>query len=272
MTEDTRRHALSFGPAAIEYDRFRPSYPTQAVRWSLGLPAGEAEPGPRSGRPTPSGLGDVVAPLRVVDLGAGTGLLTRVLLQLGHHAVPVEPDEGMRAQLDHATPGTTALAGSAEEIPLPDADADAVVAGQAYHWFDPPRAHAEAARVLRPGGTFAAIWNERDEAVPWVAALSELASRVLGGRGIREDGPNPESFGDGFGPVEQTDFRHATRHTADTLVGLVGTRSYYLTAAPDRRREMDEAVRDLAATHPDLAGRPEFELPYVTRVYRARRG
>lgn len=247
MTEAARRQALSFGAAADAYDRFRPDYPTEAVRWAVGD----------------------APPVRVVDLGAGTGLLSRVLLGLGHQVVPVEPDEGMRARLAHATPGTTALAGSAERIPLPDGDADAVVAGQAYHWFDPERAHAEVARVLRADGTFAAIWNERDESVPWVAALSELADRVLGERGAGED--RPASFGDGFGAVEHARFRHSTRHTADTLVGMIATRSYYLTAASRQRREMDAAVRDLAATHPDLAGRDSFELPYRTEVFRARR-
>lgn len=248
MTEDTRRQALSFGPAAAAYDRFRPGYPAEAVEWAVG---------------------NAAPPVRVVDLGAGTGLLSRGLLELGHQVVPVEPDEEMRAQLARATPGTTALAGSAEQIPLPDAEADAVVAGQAYHWFDPERAHAEVARVLQPGGTFAVLWNERDAATPWVAALSRLANQILGERGAREEGP--ASFGTAFDPTEHVQFRHTTWHTADTLVGMIATRSYYLTADPSRRREMDDAIRDLVATHPHLAGRDRFELPYRTEVYRARR-
>lgn len=284
MTEDTRRHALSFGPAATEYDRFRPSYPVDAVRWALGLSTGGARPSPESPQPRPESSSPAPGstappsptvtggPLRVVDLGAGTGLLTRVLLRLGQHVVPVEPDEQMRAQLARATPGTTALAGSAERIPLPDADADAVVVGQAYHWFDPPRAHTEVARVLRPGGLFAVLRNERDESVAWVAALSELGDRILGPQGITKDGRALASFGAHFGPVERAEFHHRTRHTADTLVGMVATRSYYLTAGPELQREMTEAVRDLAATHPDLAGRDSFELPYRTQVFRARRG
>lgn len=146
-----------------------------------------------------------------------------------------------------------------------------MVAGQAYHWFDPSRAHAEVAQVLRPGGTFAAIWNERDENVRWVADLSALAEQILSGSGVRTHRRRPDSFGAEFTPLERREFRHVTRHTADTLLGMVATRSYYLTAGPRQRKEMDDAVRHLVATHPDLAGRADFELPYVTRVYRARR-
>jgi SAM-dependent methyltransferase len=239
---------LSFGAAAADYDRFRPRYPDEAVSWAAAGPP----------------------PRRVVDLGAGTGILTRILLALGYDAVPVEPDEGMRAQLAAATPGTTALAGSAETIPLGDGEADGVVAGQAYHWFERDRAHAEAARVLRAGGTFAALWNVWDETVPWVAELRRITGPEPGYRGAH-DSRAPESFGDRFDGVERGEFRHDTTHTADTLVNLIATRSYYITAGPQRQRELDVAVRDLVATHPDLAGRYQFELPYRTFVYRARR-
>ncbi|MEH1102872.1 class I SAM-dependent methyltransferase [Micromonospora sp. CPCC 205561] len=245
MTDPT--HALSFGAAAGDYDRFRPRYPEAAVRWAL------------------DGLD---APARVVDLGAGTGILTRGVLALGHHVVPVEPDPGMRAQLETATPGTPALAGSAESVPLPDGAADAVLAGQAYHWFDPERAHAEIARLLRPGGLLAPIWNLRDERTAWVAELARIAR--LG------DSPDDLAgrfgdFGPAFEPAEQAWFAHRPTLTPDELVGMVRTRSYYLTADPGRRRDVDRELRELLDTHPELAGRERFELPYRTLVCRARR-
>lgn len=231
--------ARSFGAAAAHYDRVRPTYPVQAVRWAIGDP-----------------------PARVVDLGAGTGILTRVLLAAGFDVVPVEPDEGMRTQLATATSETVALAGSAEAIPLPDGSVDAVVAGQAYHWFAHQPAHREIARVLRPNGVFAPMWNLRDESVPWVAELSRIASLSNGtGRpdmGVRSLGPR-------FGPVQRAEFRHSVTQTPDGLVELVKSRSYYLTAAPARRAEMADAVRDLARR----LGQPRFELPYVTVAYRA---
>jgi SAM-dependent methyltransferase len=184
---------------------------------------------------------------------------------LGHEVTAVEPDPGMRARLAVRLPGAAAVEGSAERIPMPDGSADAVVAGQAYHWFDPEAAHAEIARVLRPGGVFAPIWNLRDESVAWVARLSELAGADRDGsahaRGLARD-----QFGEAFGPAEHRDFRHGQPHTPGSLLALLKSRSYYLVAGPERRRDIETGVRRLTADLPD-----SFELPYVTRVYRMNR-
>ncbi|GHJ51443.1 putative methyltransferase [Nonomuraea sp. TT08I-71] len=245
MTDPTQ--ALSFGAAAADYDRFRPRYPEEALRWAL------------------DGL---AAPARVVDLGAGTGILTRGVLALGHRVVPVEPDPGMRAQLAAATPGTTALAGSAEAVPLPDGSADAVLVGQAYHWFDREPAHAEIARVLRPGGTFAPIWNVRDERVTWVAELTRIAHLGYGTGDVTE---KYADFGPAFTPVELGEFAHTTTLTPDEVIGMLHTRSYWLTATPAEQERIDRELRELFATHLDLAGRATVELPYRTLVLRSRR-
>ncbi|MGV9216183.1 class I SAM-dependent methyltransferase [Micromonospora sp. RB23] len=238
--------ALSFGVAASDYDRFRPRYPEAAVRWAL------------------DGLRDA----HVVDLGAGTGILTRQVLALGHDVTPVEPDPGMRAQLDAATAGCSALAGGAEAIPLPDDAADAVVVGQAYHWFDRDRAHAEIARVLRGGGTFAPIWNLRDERVAWVAELGRIAH--LGDNAGDVVG-RYDDFGAAFTPIETGEFTHHTTLTPDEVVAMMHTRSYWLTAPADRRARIDRDLHDLFTGHPDLAGRETVDLPYRTIVLRARR-
>lgn len=268
--ENWEKRGSSFGLAAEVYDRTRPDYPEEAVRWILGE-----------------------TPCSVIDLGAGTGILTRKLVAAGHHATAVEPDEAMRERLADTTPGATVLAGGAESIPVPDASVDAVVASHAYHWFEPEPAHAEIARVLRPGGVFAAVWNLRDEEVPWSADLSAIlgdedsdvdrdtaAAVMLHGalaalRG-NDDARLSEwrwlrnpSFGDAFGEIERRFFPNSTKHTVDTLVGLVKSRSYYLTAGPARQRELENQIRHLAETHPDLAGREVFELPYVTVVFRS---
>ncbi|MEU1809319.1 class I SAM-dependent methyltransferase [Micromonospora aurantiaca (nom. illeg.)] len=247
MTDPTA--ALSFGAAAAEYDRFRPRYPEAALRWAL------------------DGLHDA----QVVDLGAGTGILTRGLLALTGpvaQVVPVEPDPGMRARLADATPGTTALAGSAEAVPLPDRSADAVLVGQAYHWFDRERAHAEVARVLRPGGTFAPVWNIRDERVGWVAELTRIAHL---GDNAGDVTQRYADFGAAFTAVEVGEFAHATTLTPDEVVGMLHTRSYWLTAGADERLRVDAELAELFAGHPDLAGRDAVELPYRTMVLRARR-
>lgn len=236
--------ARSFGAAADQYDRYRPTYPEEAVRWVAGD-----------------------QPARVVDLGAGTGILSRALVALGHEVIPVEPDEGMRERLVAASPELTPLAGSAEAIPLPDASVDGVVAAQAYHWFDPKRAHVEIARVLRPEGRFAVLWNVRDQSVDWVAQLSAIAEGLAPGGRVKL--PVIASFGPLFGPVEGRQLTHTVAHTPETLVELIKTRSYYLTASAEQRRAIEERIRRLCATHPDLAGRDTFPLPYQIRCYRA---
>jgi SAM-dependent methyltransferase len=233
---DERR--LSFGPAADLYDAVRPTYPVEAARWMLGD-----------------------EPCRVADLGAGTGIFTRILAGLGHDVVAIEPDSGMLERLRERTPGVEALEGSAETIPLPDGSLDAVTAAQSHHWFANEAAYAEIARVLRPGGVFAPISNSRDESVEWVAELSELTDSADG----TSAGWPPADFGPSFGPVESAEFRHATTLDADGLVLLVQSRSHYLVSSPERQRQVVEGVRELASRLPE-----RFELPYVTTAQRAR--
>src|SRR5437764_7040473 len=131
------RRELSFDSVADEYERTRPTYPA-AVLDPLPLDADTA----------------------VLDLGAGTGKLTRVLSERYRDVTAVEPLENMRAMLERSVPGVIALAGSAERIPLDDGSVEGVFAAQAFHWFDKPVALPEIARVLRPGGVFAIIWNQ----------------------------------------------------------------------------------------------------------------
>src|SRR5262245_57888935 len=142
--DERRGRASSFGEVAEAYERARPGYPDDAVRWLTGA-----------------------EPCDVVDLGAGTGKLTRSLVGLGHRVIAVEPLPGMLEQLRGAVPRATALSGSAEAIPLADASADVVVCAQSFHWFDHETALPEIARVLRPGGRLALVWNTRDDRDPF---------------------------------------------------------------------------------------------------------
>jgi SAM-dependent methyltransferase len=235
---------LSFGGWAEEYERFRPGYPEAVVTWLVGVPA----------------------PARVVDVGAGTGRLSVALAALGHDVLAVEPDDAMRTVAEAALPGHT-VAGTAEQLPVDDASVDAVVAGQAYHWFDPERAHPEIARVLRPGGSLGLVWNLRDDRTGWSAALTDLTGSMAS---LRSDNrARAPELGPDFGPVEQLEVAHAQDLDLDGLLGLVSSWSY-VALRPDRAAVLD-AVRELAATHPDTAGHERFALPYVCRAFRARR-
>lgn len=245
----------AFGAAAEVYDRSRPDYSVEAVAWCLA-PAGEA-------------------PLGVVDVGAGTGKLTGALLALGHEVVAVEPDQMMLARLrDVHGDGArlTCRTGCAEDLGLPDGSVDAVIAGQAWHWFDEELAGAEFARVLRPGGIAAAIWNTRNEAVDWVRAWSEIVEEGAHPTGRKliahQGGP---VFGSAFDDREDATFHHEQRLTPDDVVALAASRSYTITLPAERRAALLAAVEDLVATNPDLAGRDTVTLSYVVECHRARR-
>ena len=157
---ETRR--LSFGSVAADYDRYRPSPPPQALDWLIPPDA-----------------------TAILDLAAGTGVVTRELVGRAARVFAVEPDERMRAVLAARCPGAEVLDGQGEDIPLPDASVDAVVISAAWHWLDPERAVPEITRVLRVGGTLGVIWISRDDRVPWVAEFNALAreSRVRTVRG-----------------------------------------------------------------------------------------
>lgn len=243
--------ARSFGRAADRYDAIRPTYPPAALIWALA---------PALDKPR----------LTVVDLGAGTGILTRLLVDLGHDVTAVDPDELMLATLREKSPGIVgARVGDAEHIPLPDGFADVVTAGQAYHWFDPELAHPEIARVLRPGGVFAPIWNIRDHSYAWVSRMSELIGRSEAEQTVRDlEGSH---FAPYFTPTERWTYKYSRPFTEDSLVDLVKSRSYYISGDDAHQARLEDNARHLVRTHPDLAGHDKFDLPYETVAYRMRR-
>jgi SAM-dependent methyltransferase len=236
--EDRELHARSFGPIAGRYERGRPPYPPAAVDWLL----------PRTAR-------------AVLDLGAGTGKLTRELLRRGLDVTAVDPSGGMLDELRRVLPAVPALTGRAEDIPLPDHCLDAVVVAQAWHWVDPGRAVPEVARVLRPGGGLGLVWNVRDERTDWVRRLGQIMQSPAQIRDVRVGPP--------FAPPEVRDFPWTHRIGRDQLLDLVASRSYIILRPSDERAAILAQVRQLLATHPALVGRTLFELPYVTRCVRA---
>ena len=233
---------MSFSAVAEAYERARPEYPEEAADWLTGEP-----------------------PRDVVDLAAGTGKLTRVLVRLGHRVTAVEPLPEMLDQLRVAVPEAEPVIGKAESMPLADGFADAVVAGQAYHWFDHDPALAEIARVLRPGGTFGAIWNMRDESVDWVARLSA----VVGSEGKSEREPEHEVAASGlYEPLEEAEFRWEQTLDRARLRDLVLSRSYCASLPPEER---EPVLASVEALYDEVAGPGGLLMPYVTYCFRARK-
>jgi SAM-dependent methyltransferase len=238
--EHARGPATSFAEVAGPYERGRPTYPEEAVRWLVGD-----------------------EPLDAVDLGAGTGKLTRVLVGLGHRVTAIEPLPEMLELLPAAAPGAAAILGSAEIIPLPDAYADVVTAAQAFHWFDLELALPEIARVLRPQGRLALVWNTRDDRESWVAQLSTTIGAETVERGDVEEPIRASGL---FGPVERATFEWSQRLDRATVRDLVLSRSYCAIRPSDEREVILTEVERLFDEH-EKGG--ELELPYVTQCYRA---
>jgi SAM-dependent methyltransferase len=255
--DDRERRGASFGAVAAAYAEHRPDYPEAAVRWCLA-PALASGP-------------DVTA-LRVLDLGAGTGKLTALLAGLGADVTAVEPHASMLAELHRLLPSVRALPGSAESIPLPDGSVDAVLCGQAMHWFDMPRALPEIARVLTGGGVLAGLWNNDDDRVEWVAGLEAAAegaaAPALSRRRAQAAEYGVDQFGlELFSPTERAEFGNSQRHTAESLVATVATHSKLLVMEPAERDRLLSQVRDYLASRPETSG-GEFTLPMVTSVVR----
>jgi ubiquinone/menaquinone biosynthesis C-methylase UbiE len=232
--------ARGFARSADAYDRARPDYPEPAIAWLAERL-------------------DLRPERTVVDVAAGTGKLTRPLAATGATVVAIEPVAEMRARIGPAA--ERALDGTAEAMPLPDASADAVTVGQAFHWFDGPAALAEIHRVLRPGGALALIWNRRPLDNPVHAAIARIIEPYRGDAPAHRSGDWRTAFAatTRFGPLEERTFDHARPHDADALADRVGSTSFVAALDDGPRAEVIAAVRALAADGP-------VELPYVCEV------
>lgn len=256
-TEERLRHGSSFGAAAAAYAEHRPDYAEAAVRWALE-PVWSRQP------------------LRVIDLGAGTGKLTATLVRLGVDVTAVEPDPDMLAELRRELASVRSVPGHAEEIPLPDASVDAVLAGQAMHWFDLDRALPEIARVLTPGGVLAGLWNVDDDRVGWVAEFAEMTKRktsvtLLRWRDAAAQSRQEHLIAAGYGlfPAAQTgEFEHGQARTAETLLATIATHSNFLVMEESERATLLARVGDFLHARPETSS-DEFVLPMLTVVLRA---
>ncbi|MDQ3896356.1 MAG: methyltransferase domain-containing protein [Actinomycetota bacterium] len=242
---------VGFGRDPEVYERSRPSYPPEAVAWlceHLAIGPGAT----------------------VVDLAAGTGKLTRLLVPAGAALVAVEPVEGMRRVLGEAVPGVPVVAGTAEALPLRTASVDAVCVAQAFHWFDADRAFAELARVLRPGGRVGLLWNARDRSVDWVDRAWAIMDRVEKKAPWRDHEHWRESaLGDRpqFGELHAATFHHEHPTTPEGVVERIRGVSHVAVLPPDEQAAVLGEVRDLLARHPDTRGRDQLRIPYRVDCY-----
>jgi SAM-dependent methyltransferase len=247
-----RDRRLRFGSAADAYHTFRPTYPDEAVAWAL-QPAAPVD--------------------RILDLAAGTGKLTGSLIDRAPEVVAVEPDSAMLRVLRATFPPIRALAGSAEDIPLPDSSVDAVVVGQAFHWFDPVAGGREIARVLRPGGLLAALWNSEDARVEWVSSYHLAADSSGRVPGVPQGSDRSELPGLGlFELAGRREFDYTRRLTVERLINELATHSWALVSTEAERDGVFERIREYFASRSELVAEDgTLELPMRTLVARALR-
>jgi SAM-dependent methyltransferase len=247
------QRAMSFGAIADDYDRLRPGPPDAALDWLLPADCRVA-----------------------VDVGAGTGLLTRALARRVARVVAVEPDPRMRAVLRARSPGVEAVAGTGEAIPLPDASADAVLVSSAWHWMDPDRAVPEVTRVLRDGGRFGVLWTSRDREVGWLRELRWPGPPAADAdAGPPDAGRRPRTHavalpeGAPLRDIMTQTFRFTLTMSVTSLVDLLGTYSGVITASPrDRKAALAHARAALEQRFP---GASLIEVPMRSWCWRADR-
>jgi SAM-dependent methyltransferase len=242
--------AKGFAREAQAYSRGRPDYPVALDQWlrdELGLNETRT----------------------VVDLGAGTGKFSLRLLATGAHIIAVEPVSEMLDQLTRAIPSIAARSGTAENIPVNDGVADAVVCAQSFHWFATRTALKEIHRVLRPGGFLGLIWNVRDESVDWAAAMTAIMAPFEGDAPRYRSGEWRKLFpAEGFGPLREQHFPNGhTGPPEQVIVDRVLSTSFIAALERPKQHIVAARLRDLIAMSPALRGRDEVTVPYETVAF-----
>jgi SAM-dependent methyltransferase len=254
MVEINRVALEGFGNAAPTYARGRPDYPQDLLTWlqrDLGL-------GPQT---------------TVIDVGAGTGKFTRLLLRTGATVLAIEPVAAMRAELTAALPDVRAMPGTAQAMDLADGTSDAVVCAQAFHWFADEAALGEIHRVLQPKGRLGLVWNVRDKSVDWVAAISDIIQPYEGDSPRYHTGDWRRALASGlFSPLEETHYGYLhVGAPRQVIVDRFLSVSFIAALPDDERAKVEDRLLALIASHPQLSGRESVAVPYQTRAYRCTR-
>jgi ubiquinone/menaquinone biosynthesis C-methylase UbiE len=242
--------AKGFEIGADSYERGRPDFPKDAVDYLIR----SLEIKPQS---------------KVMDLGAGTGKFTRLLIPTKAVLTAVEPVEKMRQKFRSVLPEIEILMGTAENIPAPDSSFEAVVVAQAFHWFDGYSALKEIHRILKPNGKLGLIWNVRDESVDWVSELTRIVDAHEVGAPRYKTYEWKKAFDQttGFTPLENRAFKYLQKGTAETVVDRVQSISYISALSEKDRENVLQQVRVLLNGHPKTKGMEKLEIPYNTDVY-----
>ena len=256
MRQDETSSTLSrsFGEVADEYNRLRSGPSGEALDWLL-----------------PEGAADVL------EIGAGTGLLTRRLAERVGHVTAVEPDERIRAVLAASGVPVEVLAGQAEDIPVGAASMDVVIAQSAWHWVDEERAVPEVARVLRTGGRLALVWTGPDRSVDWIRSLwaggiifSPEERVAVDDRRKQRHIVNVDAGGSSpFLEPETALFRWIRPMAKADLVALAATYSAIITMEEDARREHLDAMARFIDTQDAFAGLDVIDVPMRSYCWRA---
>jgi len=246
--------AVGFSAKADTYVKGRPDYPSEVDEWlrsDLGLGEGKT----------------------VLDLGAGTGKFSKMLLTTGATVFALDAVPAMLEQLRRQYPGVQAKLGSAESIPFADASFDAVVCAQSFHWFATPETVAEVRRVLKPGGAWGLIWNVRNENVEWVAALTKIIAPFEGDTPRYRTQKWRSLFpAAGFSPLREQRFPHGhTGAPEQVIVDRTLSTSFIAALPPDKQEKVASQVRELIAASPDLAGKSLVTFPYTTAAFSCRK-
>jgi SAM-dependent methyltransferase len=234
-----------------DYEAARPSYPPEAVAWFV-----------ENLRIAPGAT--------AVDLAAGTGKLTRLLVPAGANLIAAEPVAGMRATFREVLPDVPIIATTAEQLAFRDGSLDAVTIAQAFHWFDEDRAIGALARAVRVGGRVGLVWNARDRSVPWVNDVWAIMDRVE----KRAPWRDHENWRDsalrdrpGFGPLHSAEFRHEQKITPAAMVQRVASVSHVAVLPHAEREAVLEEVRNVVRSDPVTRGRDELQVPYRVDCY-----
>ncbi|MCT1477062.1 class I SAM-dependent methyltransferase [Microbacterium sp. p3-SID336] len=237
--------ARSFDGIGEEYDRFRPGFPRQAADAVL-----------------PESVG------AVLDLGAGTGKFTELLIDRAARVIAVEPSAMMREVLRRKLPEVDGAPGTAEDIPLESSSVDAVCVAQAFHWFDRDAASAEIARVLVSGGTLGLIWNRADPACAWDLACHRIAHPAVAD--VDDTAASADEL-PGFELVAHTEVRWTEQITRADYLRRWGTVSSFLVAPAEERAALFAALEAVLDGAEETRDREVLDLPHLTDVYRYRR-